>query len=95
MKAIASCAENARRISEMQDSSLPLAPRLSLWIHLAGCRLCRRYLRQVRFLHKLLPEFRERLGLTASETLPAESRANIKRLLRDLREEEAGGESQH
>ena len=83
LSAISSCAENARRISEMQDRSLSLPSRLALWVHLTGCRLCRRYAQQVRLLHRMFPEYGHRVETASKETLPQEVRRRIKDRLRE------------
>lgn len=56
-----SCNEAARRISHAQDAPLPLGTRIGLWLHLAICAFCRKYLRQVRFLRKILRDYPEHL----------------------------------
>ena len=47
-----SCAETARRLSESQESPLPFGVRCGVTLHLAMCRLCRRYRHQLKFLRK-------------------------------------------
>jgi hypothetical protein len=74
-----SCGAAVRRISEMQDAPLNRTARVSLWIHLAICSHCRRYARQIRFLHSLLADSPERLS---SKRLSAEARARIVRQLK-------------
>jgi len=82
LNSLSSCAENARRISRKMDVPLPLGARLALLIHLAGCRSCRRYSRQIRSLRLVLVESSQRSDLLEAERLPIERRARIKQLLR-------------
>lgn len=56
-----SCAEAARKISDSQDAPLPAAARIGLWLHLAICRHCQRYYRQVRLLRSVFQEYPEHL----------------------------------
>jgi hypothetical protein len=52
-----SCAEAARIISDSQDSDLPLPARVGLRLHLAICRHCRQYQRQVRILRSVFSAY--------------------------------------
>jgi hypothetical protein len=54
-----SCAETARRLSESQDHPLPFGTRVGVTLHLAACRFCRRYQRQLRFLRRAFQQLRE------------------------------------
>jgi len=51
-----SCAEAARLISDSQEHPLPWLARAGLNLHLAICRHCRRYRRQVQLMRTLLRE---------------------------------------
>lgn len=44
------CKEASRLSSESQDRSLTLRERVSLRLHLIGCKLCSRYTHQLKFL---------------------------------------------
>jgi len=44
------CKEASRLSSESHDRSLALGERVSLRLHLIGCKLCSRYARQLKFL---------------------------------------------
>lgn len=56
-----SCAEAARLISDLHEHPLPWAVRVGLDMHLAICRHCRRYRRQVQLMHTLLREYPDHL----------------------------------
>jgi hypothetical protein len=84
LRTIASCADNAERISRRLDAPLSAGARLALFIHLAGCRSCRRYTRQLRFLHEIFPRVNREWEQMGLEVLPAARRQVIKDLLRQL-----------
>ena len=46
------CEEASRLSSESQDRSLAFGERVSLRLHLIGCKLCSRYARQLKFLRR-------------------------------------------
>ncbi len=46
-----SCKEAARLISQGHDQNIPLVKRFFLRIHLLMCRFCRRYQKQLDFIH--------------------------------------------
>ncbi len=48
-----SCRRASELASESIDRRLSMGERLRLEAHLALCRLCRRYRRQIRFLHRV------------------------------------------
>lgn len=48
------CHKASTLASESLDHPLTLIKRFSLRFHLLICRFCRRYLRQVRFIHEAL-----------------------------------------
>ena len=51
------CAESARLLSDAHESPLPLTARTGLRLHLALCRQCRRYRRQLELIHAALAGF--------------------------------------
>jgi hypothetical protein len=76
-----SCREVTALSSMASDHSLPWWRRPGYWIHLAFCRWCRRYRRQLRYLGAAL-----RLSTNRSRVrhpLPPKARNRIKRALRD------------
>jgi hypothetical protein len=72
-----SCAETARRLSEAQDRPLSVGARFGVTIHLALCRFCRRYSRQLRFLRQTFVRFRRELGETSDARLSSQARQRI------------------
>ena len=78
-----SCKETSIRVCEAMDRRLPLHQRLMLQIHLAMCRFCRRYHRQVRCLREIArdPQLQE-AGMDESVFLPPEACERIKKSLR-------------
>jgi len=56
-----SCSEAARLISDSQEHPLPWLARVGLNMHLAICRHCRRYRRQVQLMRTLLREYPDHL----------------------------------
>lgn len=78
-----SCDEAARRISRAQDVPLARAERLGLRLHLAVCQVCRRYLRQIRFLRPVLRELPAHLDEASTERLSEPAKDRIISHLRD------------
>ncbi len=78
-----SCKEASRHVCEAMDRRLPLKQRLMIQIHLAMCRFCRRYFRQMRSLRGLAsdPKLQE-AGMDKSIFLPSEACERIKARLR-------------
>jgi len=56
-----SCSEAARLISDAHEHPLPWLARVGLDMHLAICRHCRRYRRQVQLMHTVFREYPARL----------------------------------
>ena len=75
------CHEVSHRHSQALDRRLRFAERCGWMLHLAFCRLCRRWGRQLRFLHQL--SRRPEAGQSLHFHLPPEAR---QRLIRRLRE---------
>ncbi len=64
-----SCKEVAQLASESLDRSLTLQERLSMRLHLLVCKLCSRYVRQLKFLKQACAQVDEnqsgsKIGLT-------------------------------
>jgi hypothetical protein len=76
------CRDVARLQSNAIDRRLPLGKRVGLRLHLLACRWCRRYGKQIRFLHQSAHEHAENLTETAPHTLSSEARDRLKRSLR-------------
>lgn len=75
------CQEAARAQSEMLEHPLPAARRWGLALHLALCRWCRRYAKQIRFLRKAAHAHPERLAESTPQRLSSSARERMKRLL--------------
>jgi len=55
------CADAAQLISDAQEHPLPWVARVGLNMHLAICRHCRRYRRQVQLMRTVLREYPDHL----------------------------------
>ena len=76
-----SCAEATRLLSESQDAPLPFAARIGLRLHLAICRHCRRYKRQLQVMRSVLGGYAE--NLPELPPLPEEFRQQVVRKLNE------------
>ena len=56
------CREISKLVSESMEHDLPLRTRMQVWMHLAMCRMCSGFSRQIRFLRRAIREHPERLG---------------------------------
>ena len=74
---IPSCAETARRLSLHQDGQLSRGALIGMRLHLAGCRFCRRYARQLRFLRESMHAYADRLDSVSRERLSPDARRKI------------------
>ncbi len=80
-----SCREVAKLVCESLDRKLPFWTRVQLRIHLAMCRMCAAFARQVRTLRQRLRELDEPSGpVPDSFGLSPEARERIKRALRQV-----------
>ncbi|MGR8934237.1 MAG: anti-sigma factor family protein [Gammaproteobacteria bacterium] len=61
-----SCKETSYLASKAMDEPLTRRERFGLWLHLAMCGLCRRYVRDIKTLHTAL----RRAGENGIEMLP-------------------------
>ncbi len=80
------CQEVARLVSESTERKLSLRQRLQVWMHLAMCRLCAGFARQLRLLRRAAQEHPERLASDPDEpspTLSQEARQRITAALRN------------
>ncbi len=79
------CREVSKLVSESMERELPLRQRLQVWMHLAMCRLCAGFARQLRVLRRAAHENPERLATDPAEPEPAlsqEARERMKAVLR-------------
>jgi hypothetical protein len=54
-----SCRDASRAISQMQDGSVSLPLYLRIRLHLIWCEACKRFERQMRFLHAAMRGYRQ------------------------------------
>jgi hypothetical protein len=78
------CREAGRAQSEALDHPLPPARRFGLRLHLLICKWCRRYGRQIHFMHESAHQHDEKLVESVPQGLSAEAR---ERMMRRLNEE--------
>jgi len=76
-----SCAEATRLLSASQDAPLPLTARVGLRLHLAICRHCQRYQRQLQLMRRVLQQYPENLPPVR---LPEDFRRQLARELERL-----------
>jgi hypothetical protein len=83
-----SCKDVSKRVSESLDYQLPFHERLGLWMHLAMCRLCRRFRKNMLHVHEVVRE-----SVDANDTIDSshkvvsltdDARDRIKRKLKSL-----------
>jgi hypothetical protein len=74
-----SCKEASRLQSEALDHPLSLSKRLGLKFHLLLCKWCRRYGKQIEFLHTAAKQLPEQDSKSQSPTLSPEARDRIRR----------------
>ena len=78
-----SCKEASIRVCESLDRRLPFHQRLMILIHLAMCRFCRRYHRQIQCLGHIARDPRlQEAGMDESVSLSPEACERIKQRLR-------------
>jgi hypothetical protein len=75
------CRQATRVQSEQLDRPLPRTTRFGLGLHLLYCKWCRRYGKQVNFLHEASHEHQEKLAEISPKGLSDEARERMKRRL--------------
>ncbi len=77
-----SCKEASRLVSEMRDHPLPLRQRIGLRMHLAVCRVCNAYKRQLEWIGRMSRAAGDLVASRADgPTLSDDARARIKKRL--------------
>lgn len=76
------CSKASRLQSEALDRKLPILQRIGLRIHLALCKWCRRYGKQIRFLREAAHEHPDALVEPDRHKLPDDARERLKQRLR-------------
>jgi hypothetical protein len=77
------CREATRLQSEALDHPLGLRQRMGLRIHLALCKWCRRYGKQIGFLRSAAHRHEQHEQFLPLQSLPPEARERIKQRLRE------------
>lgn len=75
------CRDAGRLQSEAIDTKLRFSKRVGLRLHLLICKWCRRYGKQIHFLHQAANEHPDSLTEAVPQDLSAEARERIKRRL--------------
>jgi len=76
------CKEIAYLASESLDRRLPLKKRVAMRLHLVMCKLCSRYVSQIRFVHRAVRGLAEdSTPLGDGPTLSSGARERIRRKL--------------
>jgi len=76
------CRQAGRLQSEALDHKLPVLQHIGLRIHLLLCKWCRRYGKQIRFLHDAAHEHLDELVGPAGQKLTDAARERTKQRLR-------------
>ena len=79
---IPNCQQAARFQSEAMDRKLSFVKRVGLRLHLLMCSLCRRYGKQIRYLHSTAQDHQDHLIDASPQTLSIEARERIKKKLK-------------
>ena len=80
------CRQVSRLQSDALDQPLSLPKRFGLRLHLLVCKWCRRYGKQIRFLHQAVHEHPDELSQATPRTLSPEARERLKNSLRSEKE---------
>ncbi|HEX4263069.1 MAG TPA: zf-HC2 domain-containing protein [Verrucomicrobiae bacterium] len=75
------CREASRLQSEALDKKLSFSKRVGLRLHLAICKWCRRYGKQIRFLRSAAGQCPDHLTGAVPQKLSAEARERIRQRL--------------
>lgn len=84
-----SCEQSTRLMSDSLDQQLPWSKRLAFRLHAIGCRSCRRFLSQIRFLRSAAekcdrpPAGSTETSSSDSFSLSPEARQRIERAVRE------------
>jgi hypothetical protein len=80
------CQEAVRAQSEQLDHPLPRLTRIGLRLHLLLCKWCRRYGKQIRWLHQAAHNHDEKWAQTNASVLSKNARERMKRALKSANE---------
>lgn len=77
------CREASKRVSLSMDQKLPVHLRIGLWFHLAMCRYCRRFRKQLHIIRDLSARQEDvYLQAVPAEGLPRDAADRIKNRLK-------------
>lgn len=85
------CSESTRLMSASLDEKLPWTERVAFRLHAVSCGSCRRFFKQIRFLHSAADRYRRPPDDSPdappreSATLSPETRQRIERALQDAK----------
>lgn len=77
------CAQMSQLTSRSCEQALPLKTRLRMRLHYVICVWCKRYQKQVEFLHAAAPQLDDEARLPAARGLSAEARERLLQRLRN------------
>ncbi len=81
------CADMSRLASQSLEKTPPLGRRLKMRLHFLVCVWCKRYYKQLKFLHEAVPRFQEHAGTLPGRGLSAEARKRMMQRLQGPRDE--------
>ena len=73
-----SCKETTELASKALDTSLPLKQRIQVRLHLFMCKICSEYVKQLRFLKRVMEDYDHRMDIGQTEGLSDEARERIR-----------------
>lgn len=80
------CREVSQLVSESMERKLPFRQRMQVWMHLAMCRLCAGFARQIRLLRSMARQHADQVPGRTSEheiVLSPKARERIRAALRN------------
>ena len=78
------CADMSRLASQSLDQPLSLRVRFKMRLHYLICVWCKRYFKQLKFLHEAAPHFADYAGTLPGRGLSAEARQRMVQLLQGV-----------
>ncbi len=81
VRVMPSCRDVSQLISEGMDRHLPLRKRLSLRLHVSMCKYCRRYEKQLHYLHEGVDHYADPEKNTVEKSLPPAARERLEKAL--------------
>jgi len=75
------CKEATQLASQSLDKPLPWGTRLRVRLHLMVCAWCRRYVKQIGFIHDATPKYEEAVDCASSKALSNDAKTRMKKAL--------------